>query len=196
MRLFITFLLITLLTACATMQPPPAATSQTMDWNARRMRLATIQQWHINGALGLRTSRQAFSGSFVWQQQPNQYVLQTFGPLGTYSMRLVGSTTGVILQTAADKRYQANDPESLLKQQLGWDLPVSNLYYWIRGIPAPAIPAATRLDKQNHLLQLAQQGWNIEYQGYQNVNGIDLPNRLVLTNPSVSIRIVIKNWNI
>ena len=48
-----------------------------------------------------------------------------------------------MLQTSDGKRYNAASPEQLLAEQWGFHLPVSNMKYWVRGLPVPGIPATT-----------------------------------------------------
>ena len=79
-------------------------------------------------------------------------------------------------------------------EQLRLDLPVSNLLWWIRGLPAPESRSRITLDSESHLAQLEQDGWKVEYQRYVEQNGYALPERLKLYGQDLEVTLVIKDW--
>lgn len=187
--------LILLLSGCATqLQPHQIAPSLT--WKQRQIQLKHIQTWQVSGATAIQTQQQAQSASLSWQQiSRQQYVIDLFGPLGLGAVKLTGNANIVTLY-ANQRLYTANSPEQLLEENLGWQLPVSNLYYWIRGLPAPSLPAKMSFDSQHHLKTLTQQNWLINYISYQTVNDIDLPKKITLTNNLARVTVVISHWTI
>jgi outer membrane lipoprotein LolB len=82
----------------------------------------------------------------------------------------------------------------LFEQQLGSRLPVSSLYYWIRGLPVPGIEAQKQLDAFHRITVLSQQGWRIEYSRYSSINQIDLPSKMILNNSALNVKIIINQW--
>lgn len=191
------------LTGCSSMQSNPQPTfhefgeplgNHYLSWNNRQAQLSAIQNWNAQGNLAINTDQKGVNASFNWQQQNANYTIALFGPLGSNRVTLTGGPTQVTLQTP-NQTFTAADPESLMQQQLGWSIPVSNLYYWLRGIPAPGVKVVHEsLDMNKHLSQLSQQGWHIIYLRYLSVNGVDLPNRLLLSNSRVQLRVVITKW--
>jgi outer membrane lipoprotein LolB len=168
-----------LLTACATTIPP--LTSQGFKQN----------MWSLQGRIAIKTAQQGETASVYWQQRGTQYYLRVFGPLGIGAVQLHGVPGDVSLTTNHGQTFQANTPEILIKQTLGWQLPVSNLVYWIRGEKAPHIPSQQQFDQQHHLLSLQQQGWSIVYISYNNDG---LPRLLSCTRDQLTIRIVVDRW--
>ncbi len=187
-----------LLTACATTTPVQAPPQdKKLTWETRSHQLASIQSWQLNGAMSVVTPKQAGSAQVQWQQKgPNNYQMDLYGPVGMGSVKLTGHPGQVILRMANGKTTSANNPEILLQQQLGWDVPVSNLYYWVRGLPAPGSPSNKQWDAYHHITSLQQQGWNIQYKQYTNVSGIDLPKRVFMNNGPVKVRMAINQWQI
>jgi outer membrane lipoprotein LolB len=186
------------LTSCATIPSfkQPAPQNQSITWDNRVSTLSNIQNWDLKGLIAIRTNKDAVSANWQWQQKANHtYTISLFGPLGANSLQLTGEPNHVLLETSDGKKFTANSPESLLEQQ-GWRLPVSHLYYWIRGLPAPNIPAQKNFDAYNHLTTLIQQGWRIEYPRYLSIHNIDLPGKIVLTNAELNVKIIINQWNI
>lgn len=190
------YLIFLLICSCTTLQPLSPANNQTLSWSERAQQLTTISKWTLQGVAGIRTAKNAWTASLFWQQQKSAYQLHLFGPLGMNRIQLAGNAEQVTLSTSSQAPITAQDAQSLLQQQLGWKLPVNHLQYWIRGIPAPDKKAKLTKDNFNHLLTLQQDGWEINYQQYSNIDGIDLPTRLNLTNPQIQLRLVIKQWQL
>lgn len=182
-----------LLSGCTTLTPPPAQ-NQTLAWQQRLKQLQQLSHWTLQGTAGIRTPENAWSASLFWQQTPTNYALHLFGPLGMNRIQLTGSAHQVTLMTPSQPAVTAKNPEILLQQTLGWQLPVNHLQYWIRGIPAPGKPAKYTWDNFHHLTQLEQDNWQINYTEYSNSNGIDLPTRISLHHANLQIKLVIRQW--
>jgi outer membrane lipoprotein LolB len=196
---FLTIFLVCLwLTGCASFQPfqreMKPAVDQDMAWNDRVQMLSQIKNWDLKALIAIRNTKDNQSATLNWQQTKQNYEISLFGPLGSNAVTLTGQPGKVILATADGKKIVAANPESLLATQTGWQLPVSNLYYWIRGLPAPNSPSRKQFDAYHHLMILHQQGWIIRYQHYVSFKGIDVPSRIVLENSQLSVKIVINQW--
>ncbi len=186
------------LASCATMQPASQLPqNQNVTWDSRATSLAKIQSWNLRGMIAIRTPKDSGSATLQWQQQQqNYYHISLFGPLGSHSVEITGRPGNVTLASADGKTFHANSPEELLAQQLGWRLPISNLYYWVRGIPVPGAASQKSFDSYHHLTQLTQNGWSIRYLSYTAVNGVDLPSKIFMDNPQLNVKIIINQWQI
>ena len=194
---YVIYSLLTLfLCACSTMQAREAAQNEPMTWKQRSAQLNSISSWQIQGAMALRTREKSSSSSLTWKQSASDYQIHLFGPMGVGHIDITGNKTQVTLRTASHKKYTANTPEELMQTQLGWHLPVTHLKYWIRGLPAPDVPAHKHFDLYHHLDSLDQEGWHIAYKRYTSQHGTDLPTKMELHNNDLNVRIVIKEWNI
>ncbi len=183
------------LSGCATYptQTPPAH-NKSLSWESRSQTLAKINRWDLKGLVAIRAGNEANSGNLGWQQNKQRYTILLVGPLGTHSYTLYGNPGRVVLEMPNGKKASASSPELLLAKETGWRLPVSSLYYWIRGLPVPNLPAQTRFDTYNHLIELTQQGWRVQYPAYTSVNNTDVPSKIFLSRPRVSVKIVVKQW--
>jgi outer membrane lipoprotein LolB len=182
------------LAGCATTATNPQ--NQNVSWDSRVQTLSGIENWDLKALVSIRSQNDAGSASLNWQQHNQDYSLQLFGPLGTNSFKLEGAPGHVILQNPQGQIFKAKSPEQLLTQQTGWNLPVSDLYYWIRGLPVPTLPAQKRFDAYNHLSELTQQDWKIQYLRYTATTHGDLPNKIFITSPQLNVKIIINEWNI
>ncbi|MAZ38555.1 MAG: outer membrane lipoprotein LolB [Legionellales bacterium] len=188
-------LLALLLTACATMPASKSANNQTITWTKRESQLLTLTHWQANGAMSIKQNNKATSASLYWTQQgQNNYTINLQGPLGTGAMKITAQPGKVTLLQADKQPQSASTAEALLKAQTGWYLPISNLYYWVRGLPVPNVPANKKYDQYHHLQSLQQQGWLINYQRYTAVNNLDLPSKLILQKKPFTIKIIISQW--
>jgi outer membrane lipoprotein LolB len=190
-----------LLTGCASFLPQtsPPSRARTINhylpWETRKAQLNNLQHWQARGNLAAHTTdKRGINTSFSWEQNHHCYQLIFFGPLGSQSAVLAGNPDRVGLTTHR-QTYTAQNPEGLLADQLGLHLPVSQLYYWLRGLPAPQSRYTTNLDAYNHLLKLRQSGWCVNYTHYTNSGAIDLPDRLEITNGQWQVRIAITRWD-
>src|SRR5689334_13077573 len=122
------------LSGCASLsEQPQTAVNQPLSWDNRVQTLSDIQTWDLKALIAIRDSRDDVTATLIWQQQKQNYHITLFGPLGSHSYELTGQPGKVELAASNGQKFTANSPEQLLAQQAGWQLPVSNLYYWIRG---------------------------------------------------------------
>lgn len=195
---FILFISIAL-SGCSTVKEAsqPAQNKQT-SWDNRQTTLSSIQHWNIEGMIAIRNQANNDSGSanLKWEQNRQNFTMLFYGPMGAGSQKLSGGPGRVVLQMADGKTATASSPEALLASQTGWRLPVSSMYYWVRGLPVPNLPVNKKFDTFNHLTQLSQQGWTIQYLRYTSVNQVDLPTKIVLFNPQMNVKMIISQWNI
>lgn len=163
-------------------------------WQAHKKHITPIDAWQINGKLGIRSSRDSGSAVLFWLQRQDYFDIHLSGPLGQGSTRLTGRQGAVSLEIANRGTFQAASAEALMQQQLGWSLPVDNLLWWVRGLPAPQSKSILRLNSDSQLIQLEQDNWQVEYLSYRTENGLTLPERIKLSGADLTITLVIKQW--
>ena len=190
------FSLLTLLAGCAGLTSRESVEGQgdAKLWQAHKAQVAALDGWQISGKVGIRAPRDSGSGTLFWLQRQDYYDIRLSGPLGGGAARLTGRPGDILLEVSNRGRFRAESPEALLQEQLRLDLPVSNLLWWIRGLPAPESRSRITLDEQSHLAQLEQDGWQVEYQRYTEQNGYALPERLKLYGQDLEVTLVIKDW--
>jgi len=163
-------------------------------WQAHKTRTVALNGWQISGKVGIRAPKDSGSGTLFWLQRQDYFDIRLSGPLGRGAARLTGHAGDVTLEVANQGRYQAETPEALLEEQLGWKLPISHLTWWVRGLPAPDSKSSLTLDSESHLQRLSQDGWQVEYLSYAEQNGYWLPERMKLHGRDLDVTLVIKDW--
>jgi outer membrane lipoprotein LolB len=201
--LFTSLAPICLLTACTTPKPvvyesPPLQTppNQHQSHNDKTTSPTSLSSWTLSGALAAKNTKTAWTASVNWQQNGlNHYLIRLFGPLGngTVIIKKQGYLT-----TYQDGKHtvSSTNADDLLMKKTGVRLPVINLYYWVRGIPAPGNIEFKQYDASKQLIILKQAGYTINYTSYTKVNNLNLPNKIRLEGHGITIKWVIKHWSV
>jgi outer membrane lipoprotein LolB len=165
--------------------------------SVRAARLQQLTAWHNSGAFSVKVNDKVNAANFTWQQTGRQYFrINVSSALNLVGFILTGKPNVATLVRSSDDSIQAASPEGVMQKALGWHLPLSNLYYWVRNLPAPGPFEAHQYDQYGHLQSLSQQGWQIRWRGFVTTQGLDLPRLILLSRPGVEIRIVAKQWQL
>ncbi|WP_100622552.1 lipoprotein insertase outer membrane protein LolB [Candidatus Coxiella mudrowiae] len=175
-------------------QPTVTYTYQAQSWQKHYHALSQFSLWNIDGAFSIQEPGRTIIAEYEWQQKGTNYHIRIHSTLGIYSVEISGRPGMVMLWRSSQEHYTTRTPEQLLQQQLGWQLPVSNLYYWVRGIPAPGIYHGN-FDSYGHLTVLQQKGWSIRFSRYSTIDSI-VPYTLILNKGPFTIKIIIKSWQL
>jgi outer membrane lipoprotein LolB len=193
-------LLVLPLAACSLFQPlgPALTAREQAQLQARTQALAAVRSFYISARLAVNADSHAWNGSLRWEQLPRSYVMNFNTPTGQGALQLTGSSNGVSLKLANGETRTADNPEDLLYNQTGLDIPLRGLRYWIMGLPQPDNESirSVQLDGQGRITAMEQSGWTIEYRRYQTVDGLSLPRKLDLHNRKLSLRLVIDRWEL
>lgn len=176
------FVFLLLLGGCVTQKPgeisPPVSD------------VSQLQHWSAVGRIGITGVAQPGSGAFRWRQQNDVSQINLHGPLGTGSVNvLLNDSLHLTLGNGA--HYDGEAALDVLSAQLGTAIPVRQMSYWLRGIPAPG---EYRWLDVNKVLQ--QNGWHIEYGELETVDGLPLPKKITAISDEVRIRVVITQWQL
>lgn len=196
LRHLLLFTLVLMLGACSNLHQRETLEfgGDASAWQTHRKAVTPLDSWTLQGKLGVRAPTESGSGTVLWLQQQEQYDIRLSGPLGRGATRIQGNDRGVTLDIAGQPPVSAPSAEALLEQQVGWRLPVEHLLWWVRGLPAPGSPSRLQLNPDSQLARLAQAGWTIEYSRYQQIDGVQLPQRLQLSGYDMLLTLVITRW--
>lgn len=187
-----------IVSGCATMESPfdraAAPNNQALSSVERSAQLSRLDAWTTSGSVGITYQGKTDIGTFVWRQEGLYYDFRTYGPLNAASVRIEGRPGIATLWKNVSDSRSSSSPEALMREEMGWFLPLSNLRFWSRGLAAPNIPARKQFDRYGHLALLQQQGWTINYQRYQAVGDKDLPRNVLMTHGDLRVKIVFKKW--
>ncbi len=158
--------------------------------------VAALDRWQVNGRLALSNGRDGGSGDLEWVHSPYSDELRFHSALGQGSWRLLIGTEGATLVQADGTSLQADSIEALIDQHLEWNIPVSLLLDWIRGIPDETVVQAIDLDLEGRIREMVQQDWSIAYGGYYQIDGLELPRKITVNRDGNRVRLLIRQWTI
>jgi len=153
-----------------------------------------LRDWYAQGRMGVSGVAQAGSGSFSWQQHGEVSQVNLHGPLGAGAVSLL-LDTALHVTFSNGIRYDADDALRELELRLGAAVPVKQLSYWLRGVPAPG-DYQWREDGKDGKRSLQQDNWTIEYDDSVQVEVIQLPRKITATHDAARIRVVIESWKL
>ena len=188
--LFVCFM--ALLAGCAT---PPEIVRQPQ---ADRVPVASVEKvdaFQLSGRVGVKHEEQGFSGNLRWQHTAQRDDILILSPLGQGVAQIERNGAGVVLTTADQQRYQAQDVETLTETVLGWRLPLAGMRYWVLGRAAPG-KAEMQLDQSNRPRRLMQDGWQIDYLAYREADGLVLPQKMTMHRADLEMKLIIDEWAI
>lgn len=183
-----------MLTACLGTARMDAPVNE--NWQHRQRILEDIKHWEFTGRIGVRDDKESHSSRIRWQQHDDDYVINLWGTLNAGATEITGTSAGVILRQQDNAPLSASTPEQLVYDQLGYELPVSELRYWIKGIPAPDARSTPVFDIDNRLINLQQSGWSVEYLGYTNYQTESLPTRIRIEKAPLRLDFVRLDWTL
>lgn len=151
--------------------------------------------WNITAKLGIRNGDDSGSVTLYWQQQQNQYQIRIAGPLGQGNGLLSGNEDTIVIERPSKKTLYSNKPAQLIKDTFGWDLPVQDLNYWVRGLSSPFLEAAEQNYNASGVLSgLNQSDWSLRYTRYRTTDSWLMPQRIHAEKGELMLTLVIKTW--
>ncbi len=185
------------LVGCATQPTTPTISSpQNIVIHQQHLAaVANIKSYALKGRLGVVTQKQGFSGSIEWQHQPNADNIDVYSPVGGKLANIAKNASGVTLTDQKGHTIKANDAETLTENTLGFRLPLNGLSDWAVGRPTSSKIDASTWDEAGRLTTLKQDGWDISYENYANVNSQFLPSKIVLKSEKVNLKLLVEKWD-
>lgn len=198
-RRVISFLFFLSLAGCTTLPDGP---DQQVSLPAQLNALKQVNDWKIQGKMALRDEQQAVSANLLWKARPDDMQFRLTNTLGITLVNLKDQQ-GMVTLEADDQTYHDTNASALIARVTGWQVPVTQLLSWVKGLPGPT-DQYTLNDKG--LLQTLTPGdcagcghWQVSYTHYGKVNDSWLPYALTLTRadqPNTFIKIRIDRWTV
>ena len=188
---------------CATQTKPvspstPKLATPSQELNQqRRERLKGIKHWSFKGRAAVQRGNEGWSATLHWDQHEDAYRLRIIAPLGRGTYEVLKSDGQVSLIDPGNNVFEAPTPEQLLTENIGWNLPISDIEYWVRGLTAPGSqPTQLDLDEGGLIKDLAVRGWRVSVLEYKWQDGLAMPRKLFMNYGDMKMRLVIASWNL
>ncbi len=182
-----------LLAGCAS--PRQAPSDRESAWQERRARLQALHDWHADGRLSVRFDGDGGQANFSWAQSGDAYRLRLTGPWGQGGAVLEAGGGAAELDAGEGRRYRGASARALLASVYGWDIPVAGLRYWLVGLPGDGNDY--RLDRFGRLARVTWNDWEIVYEAYRRIDGVELPTAIrVRRNADTEVNVAIDEWRL
>lgn len=158
------------------------------------IQLDQIQSWQVRGKLSVVSKQEAATGYLTWIQDNDEYDLFLSGPFGQGSSHLIGNNQYASLSIGGEEPVIAESAEQLMYQQLGWQFPVLDIRYWVKGQASPHSKAQISKNDMGLLEDLMQHGWQVNFSRYQRQGDVWLPSRIKISGHQLKFTFVIKEW--
>lgn len=186
-------MVVLLVVACApkTVRPDQALLAAQ---SAREKQLQGHDNWTIRARLGVSDGEHGGSGSLVWIRRNNTFDFELRAPVTGRSFRMHGGPDRVRLDGLKQGSLHGTDARALLQQALGWQVPMAQLDYWVRGMRAPGSTAQLLFGADGLPERLSQDGWTVEYRDWYPETEPALPRRVFANRGNDRVRMVINSW--
>ena len=155
----------------------------------------SIVAFSLNGRVAIKLDERGSTASLRWRHSATRDSLRLFSPIGSVVGDIESDENGATLTTGDKKVYRSDDAQSLTREVLGWDLPLSGLRYWVTGRADPGSPVqAEDRDGNGRLKNLTQNDWRIAYLEYFGDSA--LPARLSLAYDRLKLRLIVERWEL
>jgi outer membrane lipoprotein LolB len=184
------------LAACAPVPVrQPGTTQQLAAQAAREQTLGSQQAWGLDGRFAASDGRHGGSGSLEWRQHGQRYRLILRAPITGKSAQLDGGPDGAILSGVGKQPLAGRNAGDVLNEEFGWDVPVADLAWWVRGLRAPGRPAVLAFGANGLPATLDQDGWHVEYRDWFAERNPPLPRKVYASRDPYTVRVMIEQWN-
>ncbi len=182
-----------LFSACTPLQMAPPVNPE---WEQRQSVLADIRHWEFTGSISVRDDQESHSSRIRWRQMEEHYQVNLWGTFNVGATEIRGEPGLVSIVQQGEEPLITETPEQLIREELGYELPVSQLEYWLRGIPVPGRPHDPVFGENNQLTELHQDGWRIHYLGYSNYGVETLPVRIRMEKAPLRLDLLRLSWSL
>ncbi|AWH28162.1 MULTISPECIES: lipoprotein insertase outer membrane protein LolB [Stenotrophomonas] len=192
-------------TSVGTQKTPAPEVVYTVSPAAERAEEARVQalraqpDYAFQGRVAVSKGKNGGSGRIDWVQQGSEYRVQLSAPVTRQSWTLQGDALqgGARLEGLGDGPRTGDDARLLLLDATGWDIPVSELSDWTRGLVLRGSgESAVERDAEGRPRRMQQAGWLIQYlDWYPAQDGRPaLPRRIEASREDAKVRLLVDQW--
>lgn len=181
----ISVVLIGFLAGCSLTPEKPALESYPL---AAMQHLQQQKRWSLQGRLALVDEKDSVSVSVSWRHDGLQDDIELVGPLAQGRVKITVTPDQVIVDDGEQRNVYLGSADEVLSQQLGVDMPVSALKYWVLGVNDP---------DQDFIEQpggFYQAGWLVRYREMQVVEAETLPKKMTAEKDKARIKLIVDEW--
>ena len=152
---------------------------------------SNIRSWSMDGRIGVQSSEGAWQANLYWEHDPAQDRLRISGPLNQGLVSIVVQKDLIYVNEGEGVTTLSRDPDAMLRQRLGFAIPLTSLRYWVLGVSDPEKASVSLLDAG-----FRQLGWEVVVDELTPVSGWNLPQKLRVQGAGVKLKILADTWDV
>jgi outer membrane lipoprotein LolB len=185
-KLGLVLAILLLQSGCAFIEEKPVETYQMAD----RRYFKQDRPWQFDGRIALANEKESISASINWIHQLDSDDIELTGPLAQGRLAIKVLTDKVIIEDGDNRQEFQGSAESIFTDQLGVEVPVKALRYWVLGANDPHQAFVDQGDG------FRQSGWSVRFKEMQQVNGLKLPHKIGMEKDLTKIKLIVDEWKI
>jgi len=173
-------------------------------FNQHKKHNQQLNKWSNYITLTIKQDNNNYYYSCIWRQKDSITKINYLLADNSLLFEIIGDEQASFLQIDANKPDEFYKTDSNINQQfsklIGYDFPLSDLVYWMRGLPNPNSIDKTiiQIIKGSHTISsIKQNNWLVTYQDYKQFDSYLLPTKLHLKstlNPNLEYILEIEKW--
>lgn len=200
LRFCLTVTFISLLAGCASRPSlDNTALASKGGWVKQLTDLEDFTAWKLRGKLAYKRDTEGFSATVRWQESAYNAKIKLSNALGI-SLLSMEITPSLTVLEADGEKYSHSDPQQLLLERSGLDIPIAQLKRWIKALPEDT--DIIELNEQGYISTLQPaclqcRRWHITYHSYAEFNGLILPSYITVrdvTQKNAFIKLKVSSW--
>jgi len=176
--------LLVFLTSCASVPEKQEEKYQL----ARMLHLQNQSDWSFEGRLALTDEKDSVTANISWKHRVAADLIELSGPLAQGKIAISITADKVVLDDGETPKEFDGSADLVFSSQLGVDVPIAALRFWVLGVSEPGQPFVERTDG------FEQYGWQIKYNSLQQVNTEWMPKKIQAEKDKTKIKLIVDQW--
>lgn len=183
-RFLVYIALIAWLGGCAVSPEKPAGEYQLSNMQY----LQQQKEWLLEGRLALVNEKDSVSVTINWRHSELRDDIELVGPLAQGRVKISVTPDEVAVDDGDDPQVFYGPVNDVLAEQLGVDLPVDSLKFWVLGVNDP------RQVYSEQPFGFYQGSWLVRFREMQVVNTHTLPKKMTAEKDKTRIKLIVDQW--
>ena len=158
--------------------------------------LYRLDSWRMEGRIGVQTAGDAWQANLFWDHDTAQDRLRLSGPLSQGMVSIVVQKDLIYINEGKGRTELSRRPDALLRDRLGFSVPLSSLRYWILGLPDPQLGYTPLLGDGGSPAGFLQSGWTIRLDRFTTAGTRVVPQKMSVQGSGVKLKILADTWEI
>lgn len=157
---------------------------------AEMQHLQQQRNWYFEGRLAMVDEKDSISASISWRHQAGRDDIELTGPLAQGRVAISVAEDKVVIDDGDNRKEYGGTVDDVVTNQLGMDMPVNALKYWVLGVNDP---------QESYVEQdggFVQQGWLVRFGEMQRVKKEILPKKMTAEKDKTRIKLVVDQWDL